>query len=125
MCQAGRCPDAQAGRCPDGQPGKRPGYHPPTCQSRQLIFALCSKGYLCMFHTRLLAACLAALLVSVPALPAMAQQEESGPPPFAKIVKDHKELSGLFTFYQRESDQRMLMEIKPEQLNKIYLMAMT
>lgn len=76
-----------------------------------------------MLHARFLAACLAASL-AFSATPLLAQ-EDDGPPSFTQIVRDFKELPGLFSFYERERDGAVLLELRPDQLNKIFLMSMT
>src|SRR6266542_4682430 len=45
--------------------------------------------------------------------------------PFDEIVKDMEVLKGLFTFYRKAEDNRILMEILPEQLDKTFLFAAT
>jgi hypothetical protein len=45
--------------------------------------------------------------------------------PFADVIKGFKQLEGLFTFYWDEDSGRAYMEIKPDQLNKIYLCSVT
>src|SRR6185369_13925236 len=43
--------------------------------------------------------------------------------PFAEIVKDAQVIKGLFTLYRTE--EKVFLEILPEQLDKIYLVSMT
>src|SRR2546425_12871490 len=43
--------------------------------------------------------------------------------PFADIVKDAQVIKGLFTLYRTE--EKVFLEILPEQLDKIYLMSLT
>src|SRR6266542_3509118 len=45
--------------------------------------------------------------------------------PFDEIVKDMEVLKGLFTFYRKAEDNRILMEILPEQLDRTFLFAAT
>src|SRR6266567_9482785 len=45
--------------------------------------------------------------------------------PFDEVVKEMEVLKGLFTFYRKAEDNRILMEILPEQLDKIFLFAAT
>src|SRR5437667_4244900 len=45
--------------------------------------------------------------------------------PFDEIVKDMEVLKGLFTFYRKAEDNRILIEILPEQLDKTFLFAAT
>ena len=41
--------------------------------------------------------------------------------PFDTIVKDMEVIKGLFTFYRRADDNRLYLEIKPEQLDHVFL----
>src|SRR5207247_3957386 len=45
--------------------------------------------------------------------------------PFDEVVKDMEVLKGLFTFYRKAEDNRLLMEILPEQIDKTFLFAAT
>jgi hypothetical protein len=45
--------------------------------------------------------------------------------PFADVIKDFKEIPGLFTLYWKQDENKVLLEIKPEQLDKIYVCAVT
>ena len=45
--------------------------------------------------------------------------------PFDEVVKDMEVIKGLFTFYRRADDNKILMEIAPDQLDKRYLFAAT
>jgi hypothetical protein len=45
--------------------------------------------------------------------------------PFDEVVKDMEVLKGLFTFYRKADDNRVLMEILPEQLDKTFIFAAT
>src|SRR5712671_1647185 len=45
--------------------------------------------------------------------------------PFDEVVKDMEVLKGLFTFYCKAEDNRILIEILPEQLDKTFLFAAT
>src|SRR2546430_3839020 len=45
--------------------------------------------------------------------------------PFDEVVKDMEVLKGLFTFYRKAEDNRILMEILPEQLDKVFLFGAT
>lgn len=44
---------------------------------------------------------------------------------FTDIIKGFKEIPGLFTLYHRTEDNKVYLEIKPEQLDKIYVCAVT
>ncbi len=73
-------------------------------------------------------------------LPAQEEKKEEGKPgeakkpeeakpaaekPFDEVVKDMEVLKGLFTFYRKADENKILMEILPEQLDKMYLFAAT
>jgi len=45
--------------------------------------------------------------------------------PFDEVVKDMEMVKGLFTFYHRAEDGKILMEIGPDQLDRRYLFAAT
>src|SRR5438552_9843927 len=45
--------------------------------------------------------------------------------PFDEIVKDMEVLKGLFTFYRKAEENKLLMEILPEQIDKTFLFAAT
>ncbi len=45
--------------------------------------------------------------------------------PFDEVVKDMDVTKGIFTFYHRADDNKLLMEITPDQLDKTYLFAAT
>ena len=45
--------------------------------------------------------------------------------PFDEMVKDSEKIEGLFTLYRNEKKKTIYLEIKPEQLNKNFLCAMT
>ncbi len=45
--------------------------------------------------------------------------------PFADVVKDYKEIPGLFTLFVKEDENKMLMEIKPDQIDKVFLCSFT
>src|SRR3989454_7823950 len=45
--------------------------------------------------------------------------------PFDEIVKDMEMLKGLFTFYRKAEDNKLLMEILPEQIDKTFIFAAT
>ncbi len=54
--------------------------------------------------------------------PAAARPDPTAPRPFAEIIKDAKQTSGYFNVYQK--DEKVWIEIKPEQLNTgIYFQA--
>ncbi len=40
---------------------------------------------------------------------------------FEKAIEGYKKIEGLFTFYFKEDENKYLLEIKPEQLDKVYL----
>ncbi len=42
--------------------------------------------------------------------------------PFDEIVKDTKQIKGLFTFYRKDDEGKVWMEIGPDQLDKTYLL---
>jgi len=44
---------------------------------------------------------------------------------FDEVVKDMEVIKGLFTFYRKSEDNRILMEILPEQLDRTFLCAAT
>jgi len=44
---------------------------------------------------------------------------------FDEVVKDMEVLKGLFTFYRKAEDNRLLMEIMPEQIDKTFIFAAT
>jgi hypothetical protein len=44
---------------------------------------------------------------------------------FADVIKDYKAIEGLFTLYLKEEENKVLMEIKPDQLDKIFLCSVT
>ena len=53
-----------------------------------------------------------------------AKKPESAPvKPFAEVVKDAKVIKGLFTFYQTE--EKVFLEIRPEQFDKMYMVSLT
>lgn len=43
--------------------------------------------------------------------------------PFADVVKDAKIIKGMFTFYQTE--EKVLLEIQPDQFDKMYMLSLT
>jgi len=43
--------------------------------------------------------------------------------PFAEVVKDTQVIQGLFTFYKTED--KVLLEIQPDQFNKMYMLSLT
>src|SRR5439155_13115872 len=45
--------------------------------------------------------------------------------PFDEIVKDMEVLKGLFTFYRKAEENKLLMEILPEQIDKTFIFAAT
>ena len=45
--------------------------------------------------------------------------------PFDEVVKDMEVVKGLFTFYRRADDNKILLEIAPDQLEKRFLFAAT
>ncbi len=45
--------------------------------------------------------------------------------PFSEVVKDMDVIQGVFTFYRHADDNRMLMEIRPDQLDKRFLFGAT
>src|SRR2546422_2323153 len=57
--------------------------------------------------------------------PSAADQKAEAPKdkPFAEVVKDAQVIKGLFTFYQ--TDEKVLLEIQPEQLDKMYMLSLT
>ena len=63
--------------------------------------------------------------------PAEAPPAPPAPPPppeksqFEKAIEGCKAVEGLFTFYINEDEQKVLLVVKPDQLNKPYLMNMT
>lgn len=84
--------------------------------------------------TLLMASLVLNLAVSLPPLHVLAQEEDEdsdsqesreGGPPFKNVVKKFQEMGGLFSFYRKQDDGRVLMEIRPEQFDKLYLCALT
>src|SRR5215831_188128 len=57
--------------------------------------------------------------------PGAADQKPEPPKekPFADVVKDAQVIKGLFTFYKTED--RVLLEIQPDQFDKMYMLSMT
>jgi len=49
--------------------------------------------------------------------------EEPQDKPFDTVIKDAKPIKGLFTLYQ--SDEKVYLEILPEQLDKVYMLSLT
>ena len=45
--------------------------------------------------------------------------------PFDEVVKDMEVIPGLFTIYRKADDNKLLMEIRPEQLEHLFLFAMS
>lgn len=45
--------------------------------------------------------------------------------PFDEVVKDMEVIKGLFTFYRKAEENRTLMEIQPDQIDKTFLFAAT
>src|SRR5438093_2467370 len=45
--------------------------------------------------------------------------------PFDEVVKDMEVLKGLFTFYRKAEENRLLLEILPEQIDKTFIFAAT
>jgi len=43
--------------------------------------------------------------------------------PFADVIKDAKAIKGLFTFYQAE--EKVFLEIRPDQFDKMYMLSLT
>ncbi|MFQ5652263.1 MAG: zinc-dependent metalloprotease [bacterium] len=44
---------------------------------------------------------------------------------FDEVIKDFEAIAGLFTLYYKEDDHTVLMEIKPDQLDKVFLCNVT
>ena len=61
--------------------------------------------------------------------PAGAKPEGAAKPgddkPFDEVVKDMEVTKGIFTFYHRADDNKLLMEVTPDQLDKTFLFAAT
>lgn len=55
------------------------------------------------------------------AVPVKKEEEK----PFAEIVKDMEVIKGLFTFYRKADENKVYMEILPDQLNTLYLFSGT
>jgi Met-zincin/Domain of unknown function (DUF5117)/Domain of unknown function (DUF5118) len=49
--------------------------------------------------------------------------EEPKDKPFDDVIKEAKPIKGLFTFYQ--TDEKVYLEILPEQLDKVYMLSLT
>ncbi len=65
---------------------------------------------------------------STPAEETPAQPVPPPPPeksPYEKAIDGFKAVEGLFTLYLKEDEQRVLMAVKPDQLNKVFLCNMT
>jgi hypothetical protein len=64
-----------------------------------------------------------------PAKPEEAKKPEGPKPgedkPFDEVVKDMEVKKGLFTFYYKADENKLLMEILPDQLEKVFLFAGT
>ncbi|MGE3725461.1 MAG: zinc-dependent metalloprotease [Candidatus Sericytochromatia bacterium] len=56
---------------------------------------------------------------------AQGQEAEDKGPTFEKTIKDFKPIPGLFNFHFKESDQRILLELQPAQLEQVFLLSMT
>ncbi len=56
---------------------------------------------------------------------AQGQEAEDKGPTFEKTIKDFKPIQGLFNFHFKESDQRILLELRPDQLEQVFLLSMT
>ena len=60
---------------------------------------------------------------------AVAVKSDAGKPgddkPFDEVVKDMEVVQGVFTFYRRADESRILMEVQPDQLEKRFLFAAT
>ena len=70
----------------------------------------------------------AAAPAASPAAPAQTPAGPGAPPPqaekpFAEIIKDAEVIKGLFTIYRK--DEKVMMEIMPEQFDKIFLISPT
>ncbi|PIQ27797.1 peptidase M43 [bacterium (Candidatus Blackallbacteria) CG17_big_fil_post_rev_8_21_14_2_50_48_46] len=61
--------------------------------------------------------------VSAQASPNQAGEENA--PSFEKTIKGFTALPGLFTFYLKESDHKILLEIQPAQLDQVFLLSIT
>jgi len=70
--------------------------------------------------------CALTLGAQEPAKPAEGEAKKPEPPkekPFTEVVKDAQVIKGLFTAYRTE--EKVFLEILPEQLDKIYLLSLT
>ncbi|HUI10841.1 MAG TPA: zinc-dependent metalloprotease [Bacteroidota bacterium] len=45
--------------------------------------------------------------------------------PFADVIKDYREIPGLFTLYFKADENKVLMEIKPDQIDSVFLCSTT
>jgi hypothetical protein len=54
-----------------------------------------------------------------------ADKEEKKEPPFEKVVKDAREVKGLFTVYAKEDEGKYFLELAPDQLGKTFLISPT
>lgn len=63
------------------------------------------------------------------AKPEEAKKSEAPKPgedkPFDEVVKDMEVMKGLFTFYYKADENKLLMEIMPDQLDRVFLFAAT
>ncbi|HUL17493.1 MAG TPA: zinc-dependent metalloprotease [Terriglobales bacterium] len=55
--------------------------------------------------------------------PEAKKAEQPPEKPFADVIKDAKPVKGLFTLYQ--TDEKVFLEILPDQLDKIYMLSLT
>ncbi|MCG3153067.1 MAG: hypothetical protein GEEBNDBF_02375 [bacterium] len=53
------------------------------------------------------------------------EMDPSAGPPLADVIKDCRRIDGLFTFFQNEKTGQTFLALKPEQLNKEFLLSYT
>jgi hypothetical protein len=64
-------------------------------------------------------------LSSQPSTPPDGAPKKPKETPFTEAIDGYTKIEGLFTFYWKESESKLLMEIKPEQFNTLYLCSIT
>jgi hypothetical protein len=57
--------------------------------------------------------------------PDKADKKKKDEKPFADAIEDFEKIEGLFTFYRNADEGKVLMEIRPDQLDRLYLLALT
>ncbi|MBK9248422.1 MAG: zinc-dependent metalloprotease [Ignavibacteria bacterium] len=83
---------------------------------RLLLFVGCIVGCMLIESTS---------LTSQPSTPPEGASKKPKETPFTEAIEGYTKIEGLFTFYWKESESKLLMEIKPEQFNLLYLCSIT